>query len=156
MIISLKYLSLSGPNFSSVRTDYLSNANFNFFIDGTIHGKPGAAELFVVFIYSLLTKRQVKGWDWQVDNDFTDRNYQFGLPMHARSTASRAIKNNMKITEFITEPNIITNMEKVSCHFSKLFIEDQALVFPFDESKGTYERTMQLSLKVKYFIEYFS
>merc|ERR1712027_305107 len=54
----------------------------------------------------------VKGWDWQVDNDFTDRNYQFGLPMHARSTTSTAIKNNMKITEFITEPNIITNMEK--------------------------------------------
>merc|ERR1711981_796186 len=34
--------------------------------------------------------------------------------MHARSTTSTAIKNNMKITEFITEPNIITNMEKLT------------------------------------------
>lgn len=38
------------------------------------------------------------------------------LPMHARPTASRAIKNNTKITESITEPNMITNMEKVSNH----------------------------------------
>nr|CAB3266518.1 spata4 spermatogenesis associated 4 [Phallusia mammillata] len=32
--------------------------------------------------------------------------------MHARSTASHAIKNNLKITEFMTEPNIITNKQK--------------------------------------------
>merc|ERR1711881_413083 len=81
-------------------------------IDGTIHCKQGAAELLVVFIYSILTKRPIRGWDWRSETDFTDSTYQFMLPMHARSTTSTAIKNNMKITEFITEPNIITNMQK--------------------------------------------
>jgi len=81
-------------------------------IDGTIHCKQGAAELLVVFIYSILTKRPIRAWDWKSESDFTDSTYQFMLPMHARSTTSTAIKNNMKITEFITEPNIITNMEK--------------------------------------------
>ena len=75
---------------------------------------------FILFVfYSILTKRVVRGFELASDADgefreFTDSNYQFMLPMHARSTTSTAIKNNMKITEFITEPNIITNMEKVS------------------------------------------
>lgn len=86
-------------------------------VNGTIHCKQGAAELLVVYIYSILTKRVVRGFELASDADcdfreFTDSNYQFMLPMHARSTTSTAIKNNMKITEFITEPNIITNMEK--------------------------------------------
>jgi len=81
-------------------------------IDGTIHCKPGAAELLVVFIYSILTKRPVRGWDWRGETDFTDITYQVMLPMHARPTATRAIKNNTKITENITEPNMITNKEK--------------------------------------------
>merc|ERR1712032_725256 len=86
-------------------------------VNGTIHCKQGAAELLVVYIYSILTKRVVRGFELANDADcdfreFTDSNYQFMLPMHARSTTSTAIKNNMKITEFITEPNIITNMEK--------------------------------------------
>lgn len=46
--------------------------------------------------------------------DFSDQYYQIQLPMHARSTASQSIKNNLKITEFITQPNILTNKSKVS------------------------------------------
>jgi len=93
-------------------------------IDGTIHCKPGAAELLVVFIYSILTKRPVRGWDWRGETDFTDITYQLMLPMHARPTATRAIKNNTKITENITEPNMITNKEKVS---TMGFVEDSSL-----------------------------
>nr|XP_039253972.1 spermatogenesis-associated protein 4-like [Styela clava] len=81
-------------------------------IDGTIHCKPGAAELLVQTIYSSLTNRVVRTLESEPPVDFTDGNYQMKLPLHARSTASHSIKNNLKITEFMTEPNIITNKEK--------------------------------------------
>ena len=48
------------------------------------------------------------------DIDFTDHHYQLTLPMHARATASMAVKTNLKITEFVTEPNMITCQQKVS------------------------------------------
>lgn len=81
-------------------------------IDGTIHCKPGAAELLVQTIYSSLTNRVVRTLENEPPVDFTDGNYQMKLPIHARSTASHSIKNNLKITEFMTEPNIITNKQK--------------------------------------------
>lgn len=81
-------------------------------IDGTIHCKPGAAELLVQTIYSILTNRIVKTLKDEMEIDFTDRHYQLQLPLHARSTATHSIKNNLKITEFMTEPNIITNNQK--------------------------------------------
>jgi len=81
-------------------------------IDGTIHCKIGAAELLLHTIYSLLTNRLVRTNTSNQEVDFTDRQYQVLLPMHARSTASHAIKNNLKITECMTEPNIITNKQK--------------------------------------------
>ncbi|XP_048365914.1 spermatogenesis-associated protein 4 isoform X2 [Sphaerodactylus townsendi] len=63
-------------------------------IDGTIHCKPGAAEIFVQDIYTMLTNRR--------------------LPMVARSTASTAIKANIKLTEIMVEPNINKNRQKVN------------------------------------------
>lgn len=81
-------------------------------IDGTIHCKPGAAELLVQTIYTILTNRVVKTLKDEMEIDFTDRHYQLQLPLHARSTATHSIKNNLKITECMTEPNIITNNQK--------------------------------------------
>ncbi|KAH0616111.1 hypothetical protein JD844_026973 [Phrynosoma platyrhinos] len=46
--------------------------------------------------------------------DFTDRLYQDKLPMVARSTASRAIKSNIKLTEIMVEPNENKNKQKVN------------------------------------------
>lgn len=46
--------------------------------------------------------------------DFTDRIYQDKLPMVARSTASRAIKANIKLTEIMVEPNINKNRQKIN------------------------------------------
>ncbi|XP_053107743.1 spermatogenesis-associated protein 4 isoform X2 [Hemicordylus capensis] len=46
--------------------------------------------------------------------DFTDRIYQDKLPMVARSTASRAIKSNIKLTEIMVEPNINRNRQKIN------------------------------------------
>ncbi|XP_070554443.1 spermatogenesis-associated protein 4-like [Ptychodera flava] len=81
-------------------------------VDGTIHCKPDAAELLVQLIYTKLTNRTIKRVQLDHEIDFTDRAYQNKLPMHARSTASQAVKNNLKITEFITEPNLITCQQK--------------------------------------------
>ncbi|XP_035680923.1 spermatogenesis-associated protein 4-like [Branchiostoma floridae] len=82
-------------------------------IDGTIHCKPGAAELLVQQTYTILTNRIVKNLPSEQEQiDFTDRSYQLTLPMHARSTVSQALKNNLKITEFMTDPNVITCQEK--------------------------------------------
>ncbi|XP_043112387.1 spermatogenesis-associated protein 4 [Puntigrus tetrazona] len=81
-------------------------------IDGTIHCKPGAAELLVQDIYSFLTNRRIQTIQ-RVEQSFTDRAYQDRLPMVARATASVAIKSNLSLSEVIAEPNIITNQHKV-------------------------------------------
>lgn len=81
-------------------------------IDGSIHCKIGAAELLIQTIYTLLTNRIIRSITADGEIDFTDENYQLKLPIHARATASHAIKNNLKITEFMTEPNTITTQEK--------------------------------------------
>ena len=44
---------------------------------------------------------------------FTDEFYQARLPMHARSTASQAVKNNLRITELMADKNIILGQQKV-------------------------------------------
>ncbi|KAL2089202.1 hypothetical protein ACEWY4_016101 [Coilia grayii] len=81
-------------------------------IDSTIHCKPGAAELLVQEIYSILTHRRLKTW-LRGEVDFSDRSYQEQLPMVARSTASKAIKNNLRLSEMIAEPNISTIQGKI-------------------------------------------
>ncbi|XP_041653671.1 spermatogenesis-associated protein 4 [Cheilinus undulatus] len=80
-------------------------------IDGTIHCKPGAAELLVLQIYSILTNRSIRSVQ-SPESDFTDKQYQDQLPTLARSTASQAIKNNLRTTEIMAEPDITTNQRK--------------------------------------------
>ncbi|XP_063776728.1 spermatogenesis-associated protein 4 [Pseudophryne corroboree] len=81
-------------------------------IDGTMHCKPGAAEILLQEMYVMLTNRRVKTIQ---DNevDFTDRYYQEKLPMAARSTATKAIKNNITLSEILAEPDLIVNKQKV-------------------------------------------
>ncbi|KAB5570913.1 hypothetical protein PHYPO_G00218910 [Pangasianodon hypophthalmus] len=45
--------------------------------------------------------------------DFTDQRYQEQLPMVARATASKAIKNNLRLSEELAEPNISTTQRKI-------------------------------------------
>ncbi|XP_073343236.1 spermatogenesis-associated protein 4 [Pagrus major] len=80
-------------------------------IDGTIHCKPGAAELLVQEVYTVLTNRSIRNVQGP-ESDFTDREYQEFLPTVARSTASKAIKNNLTMTEIMAEPDISTNQRK--------------------------------------------
>uniref|UniRef100_A0A3P8RN03 Spermatogenesis-associated protein 4 n=1 Tax=Amphiprion percula TaxID=161767 RepID=A0A3P8RN03_AMPPE len=80
-------------------------------IDGTIHCKSGAAEVLVQEIYTILTNRSVSDVQNR-ESDFTDQQYQELLPALARSTASKAIKNNLAITEIMAKPDICTNQKK--------------------------------------------
>uniref|UniRef100_A0A3Q1GNW1 Spermatogenesis-associated protein 4 n=1 Tax=Acanthochromis polyacanthus TaxID=80966 RepID=A0A3Q1GNW1_9TELE len=80
-------------------------------IDGTIHCKSGAAEVLVQEIYTILTSRRIIDVQDR-ESDFTDQQYQELLPALARSTASKAIKNNLAITEIMAKPDICTNQKK--------------------------------------------
>ncbi|XP_072040938.1 spermatogenesis-associated protein 4-like [Amphiura filiformis] len=81
-------------------------------VEGTIHAKPDAAELLVQFLYTKLTNRKIKRLALDHEIDFTDHRYQMSLPIHARATASMAVKTNVKITEAMTEPNLITGQQR--------------------------------------------
>jgi hypothetical protein len=50
----------------------------------------------------------------ETNYDFTDYAYQSRLPLHARSTASKSIKNNLALTEIMADKSAIHNAQKVS------------------------------------------
>ena len=45
--------------------------------------------------------------------DFKDTAYQAKLPMHARSTATQAVKNNIRSTELAADKSLILAQQKV-------------------------------------------
>lgn len=61
-----------------------------------------------IYCVSLLRVSDVEG----PEPDFTDEEYQNLLPSLARSTASKAIKNNLTVTEIKAAPDISTNQRK--------------------------------------------
>ncbi|XP_052796928.1 spermatogenesis-associated protein 4-like [Mya arenaria] len=81
-------------------------------IDGTIHCKEGAAAMLLERMYELLTNRVIRKTPPEFETDFTDRGYQSKLPMHARSTASQSVKNNLRITEIQADSSLILNAQK--------------------------------------------
>ncbi|XP_033744012.1 spermatogenesis-associated protein 4-like [Pecten maximus] len=81
-------------------------------LEGTIHCKEGASTLLTERIYEILTNRKVRKQTKDDEIDFTDRAYQNRLPMHARSTASKAVKNNLRITETMADQNLILSAQK--------------------------------------------
>ncbi|XP_053311275.1 spermatogenesis-associated protein 4 [Spea bombifrons] len=94
---------------------FFSKRNLNIskeLIEGTLHSKPGAAELLLQDVYVMLTNRRIKTIQ---DNevDFTDWHYQERLPMMARSTATKAVKSNITLSEVLAEPDLIVNQQKV-------------------------------------------
>lgn len=82
------------------------------YVEGTIHCKEKAAPLLVTRIYEILTNRRLESQTDESAVDFTDRDYQVTLPVHARSTASQAVKNNLRSTELMADRNIILGQEK--------------------------------------------
>ncbi|XP_060782768.1 spermatogenesis-associated protein 4 isoform X2 [Neoarius graeffei] len=81
-------------------------------INGTIHCKPAAAEALIQEIYTLLTYRRIQSVQEEA-LDFTDQRYQEQLPMVARATASKAIKNNLCLSEELAELSLSTNHRKI-------------------------------------------
>merc|ERR1712109_165839 len=83
------------------------------YVEGTIHCKEGAALLFIERLYEVLTNRQLRKSPNE-ELDFTDRSYQVRLPLHARSTASQSVKNNLRITELMADKRINTLSTNIS------------------------------------------
>lgn len=81
--------------------------------DATMHAREGAAILFVENLYQILTNRPITKAPPTYEIDLTDWAYQQKLPYHARSTASKSIKNNIRDTELQTDPNTRLTANKV-------------------------------------------
>ena len=74
--------------------------------------------------------------------DFTDRIYQEKLPMVARSTASRAIKSNIKLTEIMIEPNDNKNRQKVTAIIS-MHMQRRLLEREQDPGKCLFQKNLR-------------
>jgi len=88
-------------------------------VDGCIHMKPDAAELLVEILYNRVTNRVIKAVPVDHEIDFSDWYYQRTLPLHARSTAAKAVYNNIKFTELVTAPNEILKQHKAQTIVNK-------------------------------------
>ncbi|XP_006168975.1 spermatogenesis-associated protein 4 [Tupaia chinensis] len=81
-------------------------------IHGTIHCKAGVPEILIQEVYTLLTHQEIKSIQDDYAN-FTDYSYQMRLPLVPRSTASKSIKDNIRLSELISNPNMLSNELKV-------------------------------------------
>ncbi|XP_007948760.1 spermatogenesis-associated protein 4 [Orycteropus afer afer] len=88
----------------------------NELIHGTIHCKFGVPEILIEEVYTLLTHREVKSIQDDLVN-FTDYSYQMHLPLVPRSTASKSIKDNIRLSELLSNPNMLSNELKVEFLF---------------------------------------
>ncbi|XP_038610989.1 spermatogenesis-associated protein 4 [Tachyglossus aculeatus] len=93
-------------------------------IDGTLHCKPGASEILIQDVYTLLTSKRIKTLQ-EDEADFTDRAYQMTLPPVAQATASKAIKNNIKWTELLTNPSMSVIAQKTNAILSMHMLHRQ-------------------------------
>ncbi|KAM7227346.1 hypothetical protein CapIbe_021759 [Capra ibex] len=85
-------------------------------IHGTIHCKAGVPEILIQEVYTLLTHQEIKSIQDDLVN-FTDYSYQMQLPLVPRSTASKSIKDNIRLSELIGNPNKLNNELKVEFLF---------------------------------------
>ncbi|XP_021512400.1 spermatogenesis-associated protein 4 [Meriones unguiculatus] len=81
-------------------------------IHGTIHCKPGVPEILMQEVYTLLTHQEVKSIQDDYAN-FTDYSYQMRLPLVPRSTISKSIKDNIRLSELLSNPNTLKDELKI-------------------------------------------
>ncbi|XP_020853490.1 spermatogenesis-associated protein 4 [Phascolarctos cinereus] len=81
-------------------------------IHGTLHCKPGVPEILIQDVYTLLTKREIKNIQDDYVN-FTDCNYQINLPLVPKTTASKFIKSNIRLSELLSNPNMLNHQLKI-------------------------------------------
>ncbi|XP_057706374.1 spermatogenesis-associated protein 4 isoform X2 [Corythoichthys intestinalis] len=92
---------------------------------GTIHCKPGAAEMLVQQVYTILTKHRPRTAQ-NPELDFSDQKYQQLLPPAARSTASTAVKSNLRKTEVMAVSDLIANGRRAEAIICK-HLQDKEL-----------------------------
>ncbi|KAK0042790.1 spermatogenesis-associated protein 4-like isoform X1 [Biomphalaria pfeifferi] len=97
-------------------------------VDGTIHCREGAAVQLVESMYEILTNKRVKKILPEIETDYTDFAYQQRLPMHARPTASKAVKNNLRLTEILADQNIITSTAKPDWFAQRTILKAQKII----------------------------
>ncbi|KAM5277857.1 spermatogenesis-associated protein 4 [Hipposideros larvatus] len=85
-------------------------------IYGTIHCKAGVPEILIQEVYTLLTHREIKTIQDDLVN-FTDYSYQMHLPLVPRSTASKSVKDNIRSSELISNPNMASDEFKIDFLF---------------------------------------
>nr|XP_048311725.1 spermatogenesis-associated protein 4 [Myodes glareolus] len=85
-------------------------------IHGTIHCKAGVPEILIQEVYTLLTHREIKCVQDDYAN-FTDYSYQMRLPLVPRSTVSKSIKDNIRLSELLSNPNMLSNELKIEFLF---------------------------------------
>ncbi|XP_061541168.1 spermatogenesis-associated protein 4 [Phycodurus eques] len=85
---------------------------------GTMHCKPGVAELLVQQVYTVLTKQRPRTAQTP-ELDFSDQKYQQLLPPVARSTATAAVKSNLRKTEIMALPDTLTNARRAEAIICK-------------------------------------
>uniref|UniRef100_A0A8C9A6B7 Spermatogenesis-associated protein 4 n=1 Tax=Prolemur simus TaxID=1328070 RepID=A0A8C9A6B7_PROSS len=98
---------------------FLARKNFRLpkeLIHGTIHCKAGVPEILIQEVYTLLTHREIKSVQDDFVN-FTDYSYQMRLPLVPRSTASKSIKDNIRLTELLSNPNTLNTELKIEFLF---------------------------------------
>ncbi|XP_005362666.1 spermatogenesis-associated protein 4 [Microtus ochrogaster] len=85
-------------------------------IHGTIHCKAGVPEILIQEVYTLLTHQEIKCVQDDYAN-FTDYSYQMRLPLVPRSTVSKSIKDNIRLSELLSNPNMLSNELKIEFLF---------------------------------------
>nr|KAF6370679.1 spermatogenesis associated 4 [Myotis myotis] len=85
-------------------------------IYGTIHCKAGVPEILVQEVHRLLTHQETESIQDDLVN-FTDYSYQMQLPLLPRSTASKFIKDNIRLSELMSNRSLLSNELKIDFLF---------------------------------------
>ncbi|CAF1534862.1 unnamed protein product [Rotaria magnacalcarata] len=124
----------------------------NEFIDATVHGKDGGAERLLEQTYELFTNKKayIDPTNERTD-DFTDYSYQRNLHNFERAHTSKSLKNNLKVTELITDPSDAYRTKKSAdiLYQSKLDREKSRVDNPdrFDIKPTLAERCLRKPLR---------
>ncbi|CAH8524640.1 unnamed protein product [Schistosoma turkestanicum] len=80
-------------------------------IECAAHNKSNAGIILLTILYEIFSKKKMKEISKPLDP--TDLEYQFSLPVYARSCLAKFIKDNLTSSEMETTPDIFTNRKKV-------------------------------------------
>ncbi|CAH8587045.1 unnamed protein product [Schistosoma rodhaini] len=80
-------------------------------IECAAHNKRNAGIILLTTLHEIFSKKKVK--ESLAKFDPTNLEYQFSLPIYARSCLAKFIKDNLTSSEMETTPDIFTNQKKV-------------------------------------------